>query len=257
MTCDFDYFRELLIKYGTDNPALILEPRTLDGFDERKHHHLDLLCDSGLLLEINSGVYRFTIKGHDFLSKIKEKADWEIFKKKANQADSGSFLSLIEFAVEPNKQVHNPINHRVGPKVFSIAENEKIDSTLASVMMPFDTEFNNVYEVIEGTTLQVGLKCRRADEIWKNPTIIQDIVDLIDKSFVVICDCTGKNANVFYEIGIAHTLGREVVLISQNKSDVPFDIQHLRYIEYSNNELGRDKLKIKLRDRIRELKKNY
>jgi hypothetical protein len=57
--------------------------------------------------------------------------------------------------------------------------------------------------------------------MWENPAIIQDIVSLIDRSRVVICDCTGRNPSVFYEIGIAHTLGREVILITQNPEDSP------------------------------------
>ena len=74
------------------------------------------------------------------------------------------------------------------------------------------------------------------------PWIIQDVVSLIDKSRVVICDCTGRNANVFYEIGIAHTLGREVILITQNEADIPFDLRHLRYVKYLNNAEGRQVL---------------
>lgn len=39
--------------------------------------------------------------------------------------------------------------------------------------------------------------------------------------------------NVFYELGICHTLGKECVVITQNKEDVPFDIRHRRFIWYS------------------------
>ena len=98
--------------------------------------------------------------------------------------------------------------------------------------------------------------CSRADEIWENPAIIQDIVTLIDKSFVVVCDCTGRNANVFYEIGIAHTLGREVVLITQVDADIPFDLRHLRYIKYLDNDEGRHALKAALAERFRYLQEN-
>ena len=48
----------------------------------------------------------------------------------------------------------------------------------------------------------------------------------------------GRNPNVFYEVGIAHTLGREVVLITQSEHDVSFDLRHLRYIRYLNNAEG-------------------
>lgn len=65
------------------------------------------------------------------------------------------------------------------------------------------------------------------------------MVSLIDRSRVVVCDCTGRNPNVFYEAGIAHTLGREVILVTQADHDIPFDRRHLRYVRYLNNGEGR------------------
>lgn len=142
------------------------------------------------------------------------------------------------------------------PKVFSIAKNEAIERKLVSVMMPYDTKFSPVYEAMQGAATEVDMVCRRADEIWEKPAIIQDIVNLIDKSFVVVCDCTGRNPNVFYEIGIAHTLGREVVLITQIEADIPFDLRHLRYIKYLDNDEGRLALTRSLADRLRYLQEN-
>lgn len=145
---------------------------------------------------------------------------------------------------------------RGSPKVFSITKNEAIERKLVSVMMPFGAEFSSVYEALRSAATEVDLVCRRADEFWETPAIIQDIVNLIDKSFVVICDCTGRNANVFYEIGIAHTLGREVILITQVDADVPFDLRHLRYIKYLDNDEGRQTLKAALAERLGYLQEN-
>lgn len=64
-------------------------------------------------------------------------------------------------------------------------------------------------------------------------------MSLIDRSRVVVCDCTGRNPNVFYEAGIAHTLGREVILVTQADHDIPFDRRHFRYVRYLNNGEGR------------------
>ena len=69
----------------------------------------------------------------------------------------------------------------------------------ASVMMPFDPRFRPVHELCE----ELGRRCIRADDIWENDVVMQDVVSLIDRSRVVIADCTGRNPNVFYEIGIA------------------------------------------------------
>jgi hypothetical protein len=131
---------------------------------------------------------------------------------------------------------------RQRPTVFRIEEHENIEPALASAMMPFDAAFNDVYESIQTAAQNAGLRCRRADDIWENPAIIQDVVSLIDRSRVVVCDCTGRNPNVFYEAGIAHTLGREVILITQNPEDIPFDLRHLRFVRYLNNAEGRGAL---------------
>ena len=116
--------------------------------------------------------------------------------------------------------------------------------------MPFDAAFNDVYTAIQNAAEQAGIRCRRADDIWENPAIIQYVVSLIDRSKVVICDCSGRNPNVFYEAGIAHTLGREVILITQSEHDIPFDLRHLRYVRYLNNAEGRTALTQALAARI-------
>jgi hypothetical protein len=130
---------------------------------------------------------------------------------------------------------------RQRPTVFQIPEHENIEPALASAMMPFDAGFNAVFDSIRQAADSVGLRCRRADDIWENAAIIQDVVALLDRSRVVVCDCSGRSPNVFYEAGIAHTLGREVILITQSEHDIPFDLRHLRYVRYLN----------KLRDALR------
>ena len=139
---------------------------------------------------------------------------------------------------------------RQRPTVFQILEHENIEMSLASAMMPFDAGFNSVYESIRQAADNVELRCRRADDIWENAAIIQDVVALIDRSRIVVCDCTGRNPNVFYEAGIAHTLGREVILITQSEHDIPFDLRHLRYIRYLNNAEGRAALTDALQSRM-------
>lgn len=142
---------------------------------------------------------------------------------------------------------------RQQPRVFRIAETERIEPTLVSAMMPFDPRFDAVYATLQRTSEAVKCRCRRADDIWENPEVIQDVVNLIDRSKVVICDCTGRNPNVFYEAGIAHTLGREVILITQNQADIPFDLRHLRYLTYLNNGEGLNDLASRLLPRLADL----
>lgn len=142
---------------------------------------------------------------------------------------------------------------RQQPTVFQIPEHENIDPALVSAMMPFNSGFKAVYRSIREAAEEAGMQCMRADDIWENASIIQDVVSLIDRSRIVVCDCSGRNSNVFYEAGIAHTLGRDVVLITQSENDIPFDLRHLRYIPYLNNREGRVAMKKELLARMQTL----
>lgn len=142
---------------------------------------------------------------------------------------------------------------RLKPRVFTISDPERIEPSLVSVMMPFHPEFDDVYHALRETVEGARLRCRRADDIWENPAVMQDVVLLINRSRVVICDCSSRNANVFYEVGIAHTLGREVILITQAPKDIPFDLRHFRYVSYRNDQEGREELKRRIGARLSDL----
>ena len=147
----------------------------------------------------------------------------------------------------------NERRNAINPKVFSVADMNRIEENLVSVMMPFSAEFNAVYTAIQAGATEVGMNCLRADNIWEHHAVIQDVVSLIARARVVVCDCTGRNANVFYEAGIAHTLGKDVILLTQQQGDIPFDLQHLRYIPYLNNNEGLARMSGQLSGRLRTL----
>ena len=109
-----------------------------------------------------------------------------------------------------------------------------IDEGLAFVLSPFAEPFDTVYEDHLKPSVESfsGLRCLRADDINDNRPIMEDIWKSINEARIIISDLTGKNPNVFYETGIAHTIGKEVVLITQSMADVPFDLRHLRCIVY-------------------------
>lgn len=123
------------------------------------------------------------------------------------------------------------------PHVFSVPDLQ-VERDLVSVMMPFASGFIPVYGAIKEACEASFLRCLRADDIWEDATIIQDIFTLLLRSHIVIVDFTGRNPNVMYETGIAHTLGKLVIPISQSLDDVPFDMKHHRVLKYLPNEQG-------------------
>ena len=67
---------------------------------------------------------------------------------------------------------------------------------------------------------------------------------------MVIVDFTGKNPNVMYETGIAHTLGKTVIPITQSLDDIPSDLGHHRALKYYPNEEGLRNLSNELYKRL-------
>ena len=107
-------------------------------------------------------------------------------------------------------------------------------SNLCFVLMPFDEAFYEIYKnLIQPAVIQAGLDPLRADDIFSPGPLIEQIRSAIQQSRVCIADISGRNPNVLYELGIAQTLGKPTVLISQDITNVPFDVRHLRIIQYS------------------------
>ncbi len=123
------------------------------------------------------------------------------------------------------------------PHVFSVPDIQ-MERDLVAVMMPFASGFAPVYGAIKEACAASSFRCLRADDIWEDATIIQDIFSLLLRSHIVVVDFTQRNPNVMYETGIAHTLGKLVIPISQSLDDVPFDMKHHRVLKYLPNEQG-------------------
>lgn len=140
------------------------------------------------------------------------------------------------------------------PSIFAVPK-DCLRGKLVSVMMPFKQGFNGVFQALESACSSLGLECKRADDIWEHSTIIQDIFSLIYRSKIIICDFSEKNPNVFYEAGIGHALGKDVIPIVQYPNDIPFDLQHHRYIQYQNNAEGLQNLVMNIKPRLETLTK--
>lgn len=129
-----------------------------------------------------------------------------------------------------------------------------LDPNLCFVLMPLKDEMLPIYEdhlrpVVEGESLS----CQRADEIMSTGLVAWDIWEKINRARFVIADLTGMNPNVFYEVGLAHAIGKEVILLSQSIEHVPFDLRAIRCIIYAYTPRGMIEMTEKLRDTIKEI----
>lgn len=206
------------------------------------------------------------IHGH---SRLLRSLDW------GDEDYSGNVLSVVRQIAEEDPKAYRELERYVekrfpdqaeeyvsakpserritfSPNVFEVPD-VSLEPDLVAVMMPLRAEFEPVYAAIQRACKSAGFRCLRADDIWEDSVIVQDIFSLVFRAQVVVVDFSGKNPNVMYETGIAHTLGKHVFPISQSIDDVPFDLQHHRVLKYLSNGEGLAKMEAALSARLRRV----
>jgi len=115
----------------------------------------------------------------------------------------------------------------------------KSDSTtrdVCFVIMPFGGWLDDYYQGIYHPAITAaGLEPHRADDLFRPSTIVNDIWAYTKKARLVLADLSGKNPNVFYELGLAHALAKPAILVVESMDDVPFDLRALRVLVYDKN----------------------
>jgi nucleoside 2-deoxyribosyltransferase len=121
----------------------------------------------------------------------------------------------------------------------------------AFVLMPFSREFDDVYILgIREVAERMDFVVERADSIEHNEEIIDIVREKIRHCDVIVADTTGKNPNVFYEIGYAHALEKPTILITRKGDQIPFDVRSINHIIYESIVELRDKLEKRIRGTI-------
>ena len=157
---------------------------------------------------------------------INTASNWREVQKSLNIS-----LAVLAELQQPGALVVRP------PEYYQLYDGEEYSDIL--VFMPFCAEVKPIYEDhISAVCERRSLSVSRADDYFNTTFIMAEVWAAIRSAKAVIADCTGRNANVFYEIGISHALGKEVIIIAQSKDDIPFDIQHIRHIEYEYTPSG-------------------
>lgn len=142
---------------------------------------------------------------------------------------------------------------RVNP-IFGEPQKQSQFQTDIFMIMPFREQFNGVYHnIVRPIATSLNLTVKRGDDFTSvRGAIMQEVWAALNACRLVIAETTEVNANVYYELGIAHTLGKPAILLTQNRDvqDIPFDIRHLRFIVYDNTIEGGEKLAQELRRAI-------
>lgn len=104
------------------------------------------------------------------------------------------------------------------------------------------------------TGSRLGFTCERSQP--RTGSLIKDILNELNRADVVIADLTDTNPNVFYELGVRHTLRNRTILVAQNMKYVPSDLRSYWVIIYKKGLSGLQDFKSKIRDIMKEMMNN-
>lgn len=132
-------------------------------------------------------------------------------------------------------------------KNFGVDSRElQFDNRSVFVLTPFLGGEIETFTAIKDVCTEVNLNCTRGDETYREKDLLVHIVTSIAQSAIIIANINGRNPNVFYELGICHSMGKPVILISKTKNELPFDIQSKNIVFYNNKNDLQSRLKSEL-----------
>jgi hypothetical protein len=116
----------------------------------------------------------------------------------------------------------------------AVWEDMRVDEPSVFVVMPFSEGWSsNVYtQMIRPAVSAAKLKCIRGDSIVRTGDLTANILKALFSVGVVVADVSVPNANVFYEIGLCHAIGKDTILLKQRGTQLPADLAGAHYYEY-------------------------
>lgn len=138
-------------------------------------------------------------------------------------------------------------------RTLSIDRSEiKVDRNLVFVLTPFHPSERRTYSAIVRGLSSFGIRVIRGDEESIKGDILSHIIVRMLSARIIIANINTRNPNVMYELGIAHALGKDVVMISNTKEELPFDVNSRRILFYSDHKDLTNKLQRELAQKIFE-----
>lgn len=103
------------------------------------------------------------------------------------------------------------------------------------IIAPFDSDGQFIRDAVGRAIQEIGFTVLPyRDTIRPGAEMTLSILDAIRKADLIIADVSRQNANVLYELGFAHALGKRTILLANVKSGsrLPSDLTGLHYILY-------------------------
>lgn len=151
---------------------------------------------------------------------------------------------------QPNHFVDSKIETSRFLKQFGIDPAQTdVDAKLIFMLTPFNQRESGTFRAVQRVAQRFGFRCVRGDEEFVPDEILPHVVGLMVRARIIVANINGRNPNVYYELGIAHALGKPTILISRSLDSVPFDLRAKYVVLFEKTE----ELEERLRDAITRL----
>lgn len=182
--------------------------------------------------------------------------EWIEYKKKRSEIEE-KIESLTQQLINSDVSEYLDINRLVFDGQDKIGNKKAVDYDLflkqnglsikeieikkdrAVFLTPFNNNGVHLFDICKDTLDKMGIYLTMTDNNVEKSDILSNIILLIIKSEFVIVNINGRNPNVYYELGIAHTLGKQTIIISNANNlieDIGFDIRQKRIIMYKSDD---------------------
>jgi len=153
---------------------------------------------------------------------------------------------------QPQEHNNRAVDVNIFLKPYGIDPDKvQINPNKIFVLTPFSNVERMVFDEIKSICSEVGFTVERGDENRAEGDILNQIISGIVSSHIVLANISSRNPNVFFELGIAMTLGKPTLLLSDTLSEVPFDLQSRRIIMFKDLRDLNHKLTIALLQTVR------
>ena len=115
----------------------------------------------------------------------------------------------------------------------------QVDRSRVFCVMPFSEPWSDGVwnQCIEPAIAAAGLRAKRGDTTLRTGRLIHNVWNEILESGCVVADLSSPNPNVYYELGMAQGLGRDVFVMVQQGVVLPADLKGAHYLEYALRDL--------------------
>ena len=158
------------------------------------------------------------------------------------KTDVGEYLDLnrLAFSGQSSKLSNGVIDYNNFINQFGIRREElEVKKGTALFLTPFDSGGESLYGICQAIMGRLDIFLQKSDNKVSKDDIMMNIVTLIIQSELIIVNLNGRNPNVYYELGIAHAIGKPTILLQKseyNQDTIGFDIRQKRIILYNDSD---------------------